>query len=97
MDASPRAAAEDPEAPSPVGRVSHLMSVRLLGVKEPRVNDSIRIADLPNHVAKKLAQFDADGDGEISIEEILTAGAEVEHLRYKVRPLCGTPRAPDGC
>ena len=97
MDDSPRAAAEDPEAPSRVGRLSQLMSVRLLGVTAPKVNDSIRIADLPEHVAKKLSEFDANGDGEISIEEILTAGAEVEHLRYKARPMYGPSGALDGC
>ena len=47
--------------------------------------DAIRIADLPAYVSEKLAQFDLDGDGLITVDEILHKGAEVEHLHYKAR------------
>jgi hypothetical protein len=63
--------------------------------------DAIKISDLPDYVSEKLSQFDVDGDGLISIDEILQKGAEVEHLKYKARrcwrraPCCCGEHAAD--
>lgn len=76
------ATADVTETPKPMGRLT-LLTKRLRGV--PQEPATIKISDLPDYVSQKLAQFDLDGDGLISIDEILQKGAEVEHLKYKAR------------
>ena len=93
METSPRislhAATVDDHGPEPGSRLSSLLSQRLrTGTASVELKDAFKISDLPEYVGAKLAHFDVDGDGMISIEEILQAGAEVEHLRYKARGAC---------
>ena len=73
-------------APMPPKRLA-LLTKRFQGasIADNPLKATIKIADLPSYVSEKLELFDADGDGNISIDEILQAGAEVEHLRYKAR------------
>ena len=44
---------------------------------------SIPLENLPKFVQERLAAFDTDGDGTISLAEILRHGAELEHAHRR--------------
>ena len=60
----------------------------------PSVDWSLNLKELPPGVAANLRHFDKDGDGTVSLEEIMLHGAELEHERMMVRsPVATAVRA----
>ena len=60
-------------------------SVGRLSFKKDAMSDvNIPLASLPEYVQEKLAAFDKDGDGNISLAEILHHGAELERTKQSV-------------
>jgi hypothetical protein len=69
-------------AKEPAGCRGNAASLRVLPVSRGR---GPTCADTAGQTAAKLACFDIDGDGEVSLDEILLHGAELEHQRLRVR------------
>lgn len=76
------------------GAIAAKSSARMAKPAAGDWSQQINLADLPSYAAEKLAEFDTDGDGMLSVEEILRKGGEMELLRFKVRATC--VRAVDG-
>jgi hypothetical protein len=53
------------EAPQPPNEKANVRSGRISAT-------SIKLSNLPDHVARTLAQFDTDGDGTLDWSEVLT-------------------------
>lgn len=76
-------------------KVKYNVRAASVDLSDQAIQTTIRLTDLPPHVAAGLAEFDKDGDGLLSVEEILIKGAEMEHLRNKARPSTLSPVAPN--
>ena len=74
-----------------VSKVKYNVRAASVDLSDQAIQTTIRLSDLPPHVAAGLAEFDKDGDGFLSVEEILVKGAEMEHLRNKARPFAYHP------
>ena len=72
---------EREEAGATPRRVSRGSSLTKVGTVHEDVN--IPLGSLPHYVQEKLAAFDANADGFISLSEILRHGAELEHARSR--------------
>ena len=65
------------------GQTPRVASLRKQSRAPPEEDVSIPLENLPKYVQEKLAAFDSDGDGIITLSEILRHGAELEHAHRR--------------